>query len=133
MRDLAKVNAAARKFVYFMTFTTGASLKEFHDELMEGIQEAPPKRVMNGGIPSHVLLFNRLTEMGIDPNVQYLPDGFTRFYITREDAYQDLQWLNIPNDKQIRFRENVDRYLLAEHGGYRLTRTTKTAILWWKK
>lgn len=138
IRDLHKLNAAARKYVYVMLFS-GPSLKEFYDELVEGIED-PPKHngrarpaMLKGSLSGHALVFNRLCEMGIDASVQYVPDGFTRWYKTAEEAYQDLQWLVIPPERQSRFRENVNRYLFPEQGGYRLLKTTKTVIVWWKK
>ena len=132
MRELAKVNEVARKYVYMFLFC-GATLKHFSDELMDGVRQAGPRPPMKPFMAGHVLLFNRLAAMGIDVNVEYLPDGFTKLYASREAAYEDLQWLGVPADKQERFRQNVDRFLVAENGGFRLLRKTKTAVIWWKK
>jgi SAM-dependent methyltransferase len=132
MRDLAKVNEIARKYVYIFLFC-GPTLKHFSDELLDGVREDGPRPPRKPFMPGHVILFNRLSSMGIDANVEYLPDGFTKLYASREDAYQDLQWLDVPEDKQERFRKNVDRFLIPEKSGFRLLRETKTAVLWWKK
>ena len=132
MRELEKVNAVAQKRVYMFLFH-GPTLKHFSDELMDGVRQAGPRPPMKPFMAGHVLLFNRLAAMGIDVNVEYLPDGFTKLYASREAAYQDLQWLGVPDDKQERFRQNVDRFLIPEKDGFRLLRETKTAVLWWKK
>lgn len=132
MRDLAKVHEIAQKYVYMFLFC-GPTLKHFSDELLDGVRENGPRPPMKPFMPGHVILFNRLSSMGINANVHYLPDGFTKLYASRDEAYQDLQWLGVPNDKQERFRQNVDRFLIPENGGVRLLRETKTAVLWWKK
>lgn len=132
IKDLKKLDAAARKFVYIMTFI-GSSLKDFHDELLEGIIETPKIKMPKGSISHHAITFNRLCDMGIDASVQYVKDGFTRWYESREAAYDDFHWLDVPPEKVGKFRENLDHYLFPENQGVRLLRETKTVIIWWKK
>jgi hypothetical protein len=133
MRDLRKLDSAAIKRAYVMLFS-GPSLKEFHDELLDGVLDVPAqRRPMRGSLSGHALVFNQLCDMGIDPNVTFVPDGFTNWYETRDSAYRDLSWLHVPADRVERFRHNVDAYLQPENGGYRLLEQTKTAIVWWSK
>lgn len=133
MQDLTKVNALAGKRVYLLTFA-GSSLKNFHDELMDGVTESPkPPPMPRGTVFGPAMTFNRLYAMGIDANLQYVKDGFTRWYPSREAAYEDLQWLDVPEDKQARFRENVNRFIFPEKNGFRLLKETRTVIIWWEK
>jgi hypothetical protein len=133
MKTPAKLNDMARKYVYILTFV-GPRLKSIYDELVEGIEEISNPPVRNLGIEHQWVIFNRICELGIYPSVQYVTDGFTRWYETREAAYEDLRWLiEIPPDKEERYRQNIDRILFPEKGGFRLLRETKTVIIWWKK
>ena len=133
MRDLKKLNALAKRFVYVMSFI-GPSLKDFHDALMRGIDPEPkaanPRRV---GMPHHVLAFNRLCDMGINPSVEYVRDGFSKWYACKSEAYEDFPWLNVPRSKEQLFRQNLDQFLSEENSGYRLLRESKTVIIWWSK
>jgi len=137
-QDLAKVNALARKRVYLLTFA-GSSLKDFHDELVEGIVEPPqqqqprPPGMGRSTTSGYMLTFNRLFAMGIDASLQYVIDGFTRWYPDREAAYADFEWLRVPADKQQRFRQNIDRFLSDEKGGVRLRKETRTVVIAWEK
>jgi SAM-dependent methyltransferase len=133
VRDLRKLDEAAVRRAYVMLFA-GASLKEFHDELLDGIQEPPPPRPrMRGILSAAALVFNQLCDMDIDANVTYVPDGFTRWYGSREEAYADLSWLKVPPEHLDRFHRNVEPHFRPENGGVRLLRETKTVIVWWSK
>ena len=80
-----------------------------------------------------MLMFNRLCDMGILPSVEYVRDGFTRWYESRDDAYGDFAWLEVPKEKEMLFRKNLDRFISLEESGYRLLWETRTVIIWWSK
>lgn len=133
MRDLDKLDALARRAVYVMLFA-GPSLKSFHDTLVAGIEPAPaaptPRRQ---AIAGHALVFNRLVDMGIEANVSYVPDGFSRRFSDWDELIGSFGWLGIPAKHEGRFRENIRPYVQAEDGGLLLRMETRTAIVWWKK
>lgn len=133
MTDLKKLDMLARKYVYILFFA-GPSLKNFHDELMAGIDPDPrPLPPRRGPFLPHMLMFNRLCDMGILPSVEYVRDGFTRWYESRDDAYGDFAWLEVPKEKEMLFRKNLDRFISLEESGYRLLWETRTVIIWWSK
>jgi SAM-dependent methyltransferase len=132
MRDLKKLDAVAIKRAYVMLFA-GISLKGFHDELLEGIQDPPPRPPLHRLLSPAALVFNQLCDMGIDASVTYVPDGFTKWYPSREAAYADLAWLGVPPEHAERLRRNLEPHLREEDGGVRLLRETKTVIVWWSK
>jgi len=79
------------------------------------------------------VLFNIAYDLGYEPNVRIVEDGFTRDYPTREEAYEDLIPLGkVDDDKQDIFRRNVNRYLRKnDRGGVTFFIETRTCVLWW--
>ncbi|WKN19824.1 methyltransferase domain-containing protein [Azotobacter vinelandii] len=132
MRDLAKVDALARRAAYVMLYS-GPSLKSFHDRLVAGIEETPPVGAGRSALPGHALIFNRLLDMGIEARVDYLADGFSRWYPDEEAAVADFAWLDLPAGSEARLRANLAAYLQEENGGLRLRMETRTAVVWWCK
>lgn len=134
MRDLVKLDAAARRAVFIMLFA-GPSLKQFHDKLMEGIDPAPPSvSPMQRYQPSgHVLVFNRLAAMGIEASVNYLPDGFSRWYEDLDAVLADFDWLDVPPAHRDRFIRNIGPFLFEENGGLRLHMASRTVVVSWTK
>lgn len=134
MRDLRKLDALARKYVFVMTFC-GPSLKSFHDELVAGIEPDQPRG--SGGyrpaMAGHALVFNRLIDMGIEANVGYLPDGFSASWRDWDELLAHFAWLAIPPDRIDRFRKNIGPYLTQNANGLHLRMETRTVVIWWKK
>ena len=53
------------------------------------------KRILNFIVIERLIQhsFNILYDLGIDPNVRIVKDGFTKDYATYEEAYDDLRTL----------------------------------------
>lgn len=132
MRDLKKLDALARKYVFVMTFC-GPSLKTFHDTLMAGIEPDPPRGGYRPAMAGHALTFNRLVDMGIEANVGHLPDGFSASWRGWDDLIAHFSWLAIPPDRINRFADNIAPYLTQDEAGLHLRMETRTVVLWWKK
>lgn len=133
IRDLVKLDQIARKHVYILLFA-GPSLKSIHDELLTGICDSPqPVPQKPHGLSMTAILFNRLCDMGIDASVQYVRDGFTHWYDSKESLYADFCWLNIPDQKMPLFKKNIRRFVSPENNGFRFRRETKTVIVSWTK
>lgn len=132
MCDLVKVDALARRAAFVMVYS-GRSLKGFHDELVAGIQPVPPPGEAVAALAPHVLVFNRLIDMGIEARVDYLDDGFDKWYPDEAAAVADFAWLRLPPGSESRFRDNLLPWLQAEEGGVRLRMATRSAVVWWQK
>lgn len=131
-RDLAKINALARKRAYIMTFS-GPSLKDFHDSLVAGIADTPPPAARPFAMPAHALTFNRLTTMGLEVNVRFIPDGFRAVFADWRDLFESFGWLGIAKADETRFRENIAPYLSETETGTELCMETRTVVMWWDK
>lgn len=134
LHDLVKLNAAARKYVFLLSFAQSPSLKQARDSLFIGaspdIRPIPPMNRMLG----YNITFNMLYDLGIDPAVQVVTDGFTSNYKSRLEAYDDLRVLcDFPAENEAVFRDNVDKWLLDDpQGGCTFRIETKTYIMWWQ-
>ncbi|HBG22745.1 MAG TPA: class I SAM-dependent methyltransferase [Peptococcaceae bacterium] len=134
LQDLIKLNSAANKYVFILSFANSPSLKEVQMSFFEGISEEKLPDVRMNRMFGYNIMFNILYDLGIDPNLKVVKDGFTRKYDSRQDAYDDLRQLDeVTREREPIFRKNVDKYLLEQpDGGVRLLRETKTYIMWWE-
>lgn len=134
LHDLVKLNGAARKYVFILSFAQSPSLKHARDSLFIGASEEvkplPPMNRMLG----YNLTFNILYDLGIDPSLKVVTDGFTGSYGSRLEAYNDLRVLcEFPPENEHIFRSNVDKWLLDNPDGSCTFRIeTKTYIMWWE-
>ncbi|MCQ4637055.1 methyltransferase domain-containing protein [Anaerovorax odorimutans] len=133
LNDLIRLNQTANKYVFLLSFAQMPSLKIIRDDLFRGIEEGlmqPREDRMFG----YNLTFNMLYDLGINPNVNVITDGFTKDFESREAAYDDLRLLGeVPPEKMDIFRRNVDPWLKENpQGGVTFRRETKTYIIWWE-
>jgi hypothetical protein len=113
------------------------SLFEKAFELEEGSSFPPfpkPDRAQGNN-----LIYNKVYDLGYEPNVRILDDGWERIFANREEAYDELIKL-APGDgpfkdkvinKEI-FRKNADNFLSEEKDGtVRYFAATKSFVIWW--
>ena len=133
-QDLIKLNAVARKRAYIMCWANGPSLKEIFDDLFLGVDDSiQPRRMVQDRNFGYNIMFNMVYDLGFDPNIRIVADGFEREYQSREEAYRDLAALNpFEAEKMPIFQKNVDKYLVEKDGKVRFYRGTKTYVLWWE-
>jgi len=81
------------------------------------------------------LLYNKIYDMGFEPNLKYVDDGYTRLFKDREEAYSELLKLardEVPPEKMDVFRSNADEYLTdGEDGTVTYFVKTRTVVYWW--
>ncbi len=134
LSDLVKLNSAANKYVFVLSFAQSPSLKEVQTSFFEGISEEKLPDVRMNRMFGYNILFNILYDLGIDPNLRVVKDGFTRDYVSRQEAYDDLRQLGeVKKEQEPIFRKNIDKYLIEQpDGGVKFLRETKTYIMWWE-
>ncbi len=134
MQDVMKLNAVAKKHVFVLSFAQTPSLKEVRDSFFIGVSDdishMPPQNRMFG----YNVTFNLLYDMGIDPSVKLITDGFHKDFASRQEAYDDLRTLcNFPKEKEDVYRSNVDKWLTqGKDGGFVFRRETKTYVIHWE-
>jgi SAM-dependent methyltransferase len=84
------------------------------------------------------IFYNKVYDLGFEPNVRILDDGWERTFADREEAYEELFKLAPGNgpfkDKKINeeiFRQNADQYLTDESGAVKYFAATKSFVIWW--
>jgi hypothetical protein len=81
------------------------------------------------------LFYNKVYDLGYEPNVRIVDDGFERVFKNRDEAYAELLKLDRdPKDVDMNiFKSNVDKYLKDQKNGtvYFLAKT-KTMVLWFE-
>ncbi|WOT05894.1 class I SAM-dependent methyltransferase [Shewanella youngdeokensis] len=133
--DLVKLNQVASKYAIIMNFANAPSLREIQLDFLEGITEQPNRKYTpSSRALSYNVTFNMLYDMGAEPNILILDDGFEATFDTKQAAYDGLRFVgDIPAESEARFRQNVDKYLTeTDDKRWRLFRPTRSYIMWWK-
>jgi SAM-dependent methyltransferase len=129
-RDLMKLDAAANERVCLLMFS-GPSTKALHSALLAGIVPfAAEPQVARHGFSD---VFNELCDLGLDPNVLHLADGFTRVYGSVDAAVEDFSWLLPDPSFSFNLRRNLTRFLVPEGAGVRFLFRTRSTLVWWEK
>lgn len=129
-QDLLKLDEAANEFVYIVT-SAGPSTHALHSALLEGI--AAPSVEDAALRPGVVTLAEKLSALGIEPNVTHVPDGFMRWYRDENEALADFDWLDVDPALDTVLARNIRRFLQPAHGGVRFLFETRSALVWWRK
>lgn len=140
--DIIKLNNVAKKYAYLLSFSQYPTLRDVQMEMLTNINDIKKREVdhVKQRMFGYNVIFNMLYDLGIDPMVKVVEDGFEKFYESKEDAYNDLKYVTVelgddyelsPEEEEI-FQRNIDQYLTFEDGKYRFLRTTKTFIIGWE-
>ncbi|MCH1924143.1 methyltransferase domain-containing protein [Shewanella sp. C32] len=131
--DLIKLNSIARKYAVVMSFANAPSLREIQLSFLDGIIDMPAMPHSDDRNFGYNITFNMLYDMGAEPNIRILDDGYEAQFASREAAYEALRFVgDIPANKEAQYRANVDKYLSENADGFRLFRASRTFVMWWK-
>lgn len=141
MEDILKLSSFAKKYVVTIIWSNGApSIPTISGYLFEDTQDnigdfppPSPMRKTDRRFGDNIR-YNIVYDLGFNPNLNIVTDGFTANYSCREEAYKDLRRLrpSMLENKTPIFRKNTDRFLTDNPDGsvtYRCE--TKTAVMWW--
>ena len=138
MRDFAKLNAFARKYVVVIAWANADCIPDIIDELFLGADGRGESRhhviIPRDRRVGYNVMWNTAYDMGFDPNINIVIDGFTKDYASKEEAYADLSQLGkIAEGKEHIFQSNVDQHLSPnDQGGITFRRETKSFVMWWE-
>lgn len=116
MGDIEKLCLLARKYVVPIMWSHGyPSIHMIINELFKGVddEEMPKPPFTRDRRHGNNMLYNRIYDMGYDPNLRIVDDGFTKVFESREAAYADLSGLKpiraeLLQERYDVFRANVD-------------------------
>jgi len=139
MRDIEGVTALAKKYAAMVIWANAPSIPELMNILYAGIIEeeqgpggggaSPAERRANG----YNMLFNKVYNLGYNPSIKIMPDGFTKVFADEEEALAFFRNLKqVPDSKTDILRSNLSPYLSPEPGGgVRFRIETRACVIWW--
>jgi SAM-dependent methyltransferase len=139
MADIERLASLARKYVVLIIWANGGPcIPQIIGALFEGADgdgDARPHMPPRDRRVGNNILYNKVYDLGYDPNVRIVDDGFEKTFKSRDEAYKDLLRLgrDVKNVDMDIFRSNVDRYLTEkEDGSVDFLAGTKTMVLWFR-
>lgn len=139
MWDIMKLNAFARKYAVIICWANAPSIPPILNELFAGTsaggEEGPlPSVLQEDRRVGYNAVWNMVYDMGADPNIRIVPDGFTKDFSSYDEAYAWLRRLRPFEDQYLPiFQKNLQPYLRQnDDGTVTFRRVTKTYVLWWK-
>lgn len=138
LQDLVRLSSLAKKYAAIVIWAYGyPSIPAIVGKLFQGTEdksvEGPPQR--RDRRLGNNLWYNRVYDLGFDPNLKIVEDGFTRTFENRQQAYEELRKLRpgLAEDKLPIFKENTDAFLTENpDGSVTFLSRTKSIVLWWK-
>ena len=132
LSDLRKLSSFAKKFAVIMAWANGPSIPELLDRLFAGTSDKPPFRMVHDRRLSYNVMYNIVYDMGYEPNIRIVPDGFQRLFASKQEAYEELSHLKeMDEDKMPIFEKNVDQFLTETKDGYWFEMKTRSFVMWW--
>lgn len=133
--DIKKVSSFARKYVVVIAWANAPNIPTVVGDLFIGIEQT--RRFQPMKIDRRIgynLIYNSIYDLGYEPNIRIVVDGFTKDYPSREEAYKDLWQLNtIPGEIPPIFRQNVDKWLSNnKDNSVTFRRETRSFVIWWE-
>jgi len=132
MNDIPKLASFANKYVVLIAWANADSIPDVLADLFRGAdgRDYSPQRPRDRRV-GYNAMWNIAYDYGFDPNIRIVPDGFTKDYLSREEAYSDLIKLgSVIEGKMGVFRDNVDRLLSPNGNGFTFRRETKSYVIW---
>lgn len=137
MGDIRKLNMFANKYAVLICWANAPSIPVILNELFAGTQPdatvpKPPAWATDKRL-GYNIVWNMLYDLGADPNIRIIPDGFTKRFASYDEAYSWLRDLRPFDDRYLPvFQRNIRPYLHEEKDGVTFRRETKSYVLWWK-
>lgn len=134
MGEIEKLSACARKYAAIVCWANAPSIPEILGDLFEGAVQGKVFRPrQNDRRAGYNIFYNKIYDLGYDPNCRILDDGYYSVYRTKEDAYKDLRVLaqqKIIYEKQ--YHSNVDKFLTKNSDGtFTFLHKTRSFVMWW--
>ncbi|MDD2336944.1 MAG: methyltransferase domain-containing protein [Geobacteraceae bacterium] len=140
LRDLQKLSSFAKRLTAIVTFANAPSIPHLLAKIFDGTSAETGQRPPFAAFGmdrrlNYNVFFNIVYDLGYEPNIKVVDDGFSKDYSSREEAYEDIITLKkVDEDKKDVFRKNLDSYLTKnDKGGITFFIETRTCVMWWEK
>ncbi|MDR0886693.1 MAG: class I SAM-dependent methyltransferase [Clostridiales Family XIII bacterium] len=144
LHDVGILSRLARKTVMMTVWAngaksipqiTGALFRDVVNEDEEKGYHHPPFPKMDRRLGNNIF-YNKVYDLGYEPNVRILDDGWERTFSSRDEAYNELFKLApaFLAEKKINmdiFHANVDKFLTDVDGSVTYFAPTKSFVIWW--
>lgn len=136
MQDIRKLNRFAKKKAVVICWANAPHIPLILDEMFKNTNDtfqSPSNGFKSDRRLGYNVVFNMVYDLGLDPNISIVEDGFSKNYPSYEEAYDDLRKLrNFDDEKLPVFKENLKPLLTEnEDGSVTFCRETRSFVLWW--
>lgn len=140
LHNLKKLSSFANRITAIVSFANAPTIPQLLSNIFEGTTaengdtHKPPYAAYGADRRiNYNVLFNIAYDLGYEPNINVVEDGFTKDYASKEEAYEDIISLGkVDEDKRDIYRNNLDTYLTRnDRGGFTFFIETRTCVIWW--
>ena len=136
LANLRKLSTFAERMAAVVTFANAPTIPHLLSGIFKDVTSAPkppfPAQTLDRKINYNVM-FNIVYDMGFEPNVRIVDDGFRKHYASREEAEADILTLGkVDENKTDIFKKNLAPFLTPNgSGGVTFFMETRTCVIWW--
>lgn len=139
LRHLKKLSSFSNRLTAIVTFANAPTIPQLLSNIFKDTVDNHEKNpsFSTYGTDRRVnynLLYNIAYDLGYEPNIKIVEDGFTKDYASKEEAYDDIVLLGkVDKDKMDIFKNNLDSYLTKnKNDGITFFMKTRTCVMWWE-
>ena len=136
--DIRKLNAFAQKYVVLIAWANAPSIPPILNELFAGTNpqadDRRPPLFKEDRRVGYNATWNMVYDIGADPNIRIVTDGFTKNFDNDNAAYAWLRRLQPFDDQYLPiFQRNLEPYITHNSdGSVTFRKETRSYVLWWE-
>ncbi len=137
MQDIRRTATFARKYVVLVGWANMPNVPTVVGDLFRGVEGAegfPPMRPTDRRL-GYNITYNQVYDMGFDPSINVVADGWEKDFSGREEAYAWLWKLRETGTDIISpvFKKNTDKWLTENNNGsITFRRETRSWVIWFR-
>ncbi|WKY44397.1 methyltransferase domain-containing protein [Eubacteriaceae bacterium ES2] len=135
MPEIKRLNALANKAIAIVCWANAPHIPVILGQMFKGTSTATaPLPTVPDRRFGYNLMFNMIYDLGLDPNITILDDGFTKTFDSYDEAYSELRKLRPFTDEKLAIFKNNLAAMLSENqdGTVTFKQLTKSYVLWWR-
>jgi SAM-dependent methyltransferase len=149
MQDIDGISALANKYAAVILWANAPSIPDLVNTIYKGAADilgppaptppgsaqTPPSAPLRGRANGYNMFFNKIYDLGYNPSVKVMTDGFTKVFPNEDETLAFFLKLkpDVKAGKEELLRSNLAPYLMREPDGQvRFRIETRTCVIWWK-